>query len=58
MGSVAEIHDSLQHARQLLDIIEEEIALESTKLPAAVRGGITDLRGKLAAVEGALVTSH
>jgi len=58
-GSVAEIHDLLRHARELLDIIEEEIALESsTDLPASVRGGISDLRGQLAAVERVLVTRH
>jgi hypothetical protein len=57
-GSVAEIHDLLQHARELLDIIADEITLTGADLPKWARNGLEQLRERLTAAEDALVTKH
>ena len=54
----AVVTDLLQHARELLEIIDDEIALNGLSVPAEVRGGIEHLRERLTVVEGALVTRH
>jgi hypothetical protein len=57
-GATATIRDLLQHARELLQIIEDEIALNALTVPAEVRGGIEHLRAQLTAVESGLLTCH
>jgi hypothetical protein len=57
-GAPTAIQDLLKHARELLEIIEDEIAINSLTVPAEVRGGIEHLRAQLAAVESGLVTRH
>jgi len=57
-GSAATIGDLLRHARELLQIIEEEIALNGLSVPAEVRSGLEHLRAQLTAVESGLVTRH
>ena len=57
-GATSTIRDLLQHARELLQIIEDEIALNGLAVPADVRGGIEHLRTQLAAVESGLVIRH
>jgi hypothetical protein len=57
-GSTATVQDLLQHARELLEIIDDEIALNGLSVPAEVRGGLEHLRAQLAAVERGLVTRH
>jgi hypothetical protein len=55
---VGAVQDLLQHARELLDIIGDEIALTGSTLPDWARGGLEHLRERLTAVEGELVTKH
>jgi hypothetical protein len=57
-GAATTIRDSLQHARELLAIIDDEIALHRLDIPAEVRRGLEHLRAQLAAVESGLVTRH
>ena len=57
-GPTATIRYLLQHARELLQIIEQEIALNAISVPAEVRAGIEHLRAQLAAVESGLTTRH
>ena len=57
-GATATIADLLQHARELLEIIEDEIALNGLSVPTEVRGGLEHLRAQLAAVERGLVARH
>ena len=57
-GAAEAIQDLLQHARELLEIIEDEIVLNGLSVPAEVRGGIEHLRAQLTAVESGLVTRH
>jgi hypothetical protein len=57
-GATETVQDLLQHARELLEIIDDEIALNGLSVPAEVRGGLEHLRARLAAVEGGLVTRH
>jgi len=58
-GAAADaIQDLLQDARELLDIIDDEIALHRLSVPEWARGGIERLRGRLAALESGLVTRH
>ena len=57
-GSVAEIHDLLQHAKELLDIIADEMALTGANLPEWARDGFDHLQERLIAVESELVTKH
>jgi hypothetical protein len=57
-GSAGAIQDLLQHARELLDIIDDEIALNGLGVPADVRSGLEHLRRQLTAVETGLVTPH
>lgn len=57
-ADVAAIQDLLQHARELLDIIADEAALNGISLPEWARVGFEHLRERLAAVEGELITKH
>jgi len=57
-GSTAAIRGLVQHARELLQIIEDEIAVNGLIVPAEVRVGIEHLRAQLVAVEGGLLTRH
>jgi hypothetical protein len=57
-ADVAAIQDLLQHARELLDIIADEIALTGSALPDWARGGLEHLHGRLTAAESELVTKH
>ena len=52
------IQDLLQHARELLDIIADEIALTDSALPDWARDGLEHLRERLTAAESALITRH
>ena len=56
-GSMA-IADLLQHARELLDIIDDEISLNDLEIPGDVRDGLAQMRTHLATVERSLVTTH
>ncbi len=56
-GSAA-VADLLQHARELLDIVDDEIATSRLDLSEEVRIGLKQLRARLAAVEVSLVTKH
>jgi len=57
-GETETVQDLLQHARELLEIIENEIALNGLSVPPEVRGGLEHLRAQLTAVESGLVTRH
>ena len=57
-GATAAIQDLLQHARELLAIIDDEIVLHGFTVPAEVRSGIEHLRAQLRVVENGLVTRH
>lgn len=57
-GATTAIQDLLQHARELLEIIDDEIALNGLSVPPEVRGGLEHLRAQLTAVESGLVTRH
>jgi hypothetical protein len=52
------IQDLLQHARELLDIISDELTLTGASLPEWPRNGLEQLRERLIAVESELVTRH
>jgi hypothetical protein len=54
-NSIAEL---LQHARELLDIIDDEISVNGLKVPGGVLGGLAQMRERLAIVERSLVTRH
>jgi len=49
---------SLEHARELLDVIADEIALTGASLPEWTRSGLDHLRERLTAVETALIGKH
>jgi hypothetical protein len=51
------VADLLQHARELLDIIDDEISLNGLELPG-VRDGLAQMRTHLVTVERSLVTTH
>jgi len=57
-GEAGAIQDLLQHARELLEIIADEISLNGVSLPEWARNGLEHLREKLIAVESELVTKH
>ena len=57
-ADAATIQDLVQHARELLDIIAEEMAINGVTLPEWVRGGLQHLQERLIAVESELVTKH
>jgi len=57
-GATAAIQDLLQHARELLEISEDEITLNGLSVPAEMRGGLEHLRSQLTAVESGLATRH
>ena len=52
------IADLLQHARELLDIIDDEISVNGLEIPGDVRDGLAQMREHLATVERSLVTTH
>jgi len=54
-NSIAEL---LQHARELLDIIDDEISVNGLEIPGGVLGGLAQMREHLAIVERSLVTRH
>ena len=56
-GSMA-VRDLLQYARELLDIIDDEISLNGLEIPGDVRDGLAQMRTHLATVERSLVTTH
>jgi hypothetical protein len=55
-GSI--VADLLQHARELLDIIDDEIKLNGLAIPGDVRDGLAQMRARLATAERSLVTTH
>lgn len=57
-GATEAIQDLLQHARELLAIIDDEIALNGPTLPADMRSGLEALHAQLMAIESGLATSH
>src|SRR5262249_61530965 len=57
-ASVSVVRDLLQYARELLETIDDEIALNGISVPAEVRSGLEQLRAQLAAAESGLVTRH
>jgi hypothetical protein len=52
------VADLLQHARELLDIIDDEISLNGLEIPGEARDGLAQMRTHLATVERCLVTTH
>ena len=46
-----EFTELLRHARELLDILEEEVAAQSIVIPHATRGVLTHLRRRLEVLE-------
>ena len=52
------VADLLQHARELLDIIDDEISLNGLEIAGDVRDGLAQMREHLATVERSLVTTH
>jgi hypothetical protein len=52
------VADLLQHARELLDIIDDEINLNGLEIPGDVRDGLAQMRARLTAAERSLVTTH
>ena len=57
-GDPAAIQDLLQHARELIDIIEDEIAAGGQDVPKEAHTGLEQLRARLLAVETSLVTKN
>ena len=57
-GAAEAIQDLLQHARELLEIIDDEIALHGLSVPKWARDGFEHLRARLTAVESSLITRH
>jgi len=57
-ADAATIQDLLQHARELLDIVADEISLNGVSPPEWARSGLEHLRERLIAVESELVTKH
>ena len=53
--AVAEL---LQHARELLDIIDDEINLNDLVISGDVRDGLAQMRARLAAAERSLITTQ
>ena len=50
-GSDAEVAELLRHARELLDIIEAELAEHVIEIPGAAGAVLTQLRGRLRSLE-------
>jgi len=46
------IQDLLQHARELLDIIDDEIARNAVQVSDEIRTGLTYMRSRLELLEG------
>ena len=46
-----ELSELLRHARELLDIIESEIADQAVSIPSDARAVLTQLRGRLESLE-------
>jgi hypothetical protein len=57
-ASTTVVRELLRHARELLEIIDDEIALNGMRIPAEVRNGLEHLRAQLTAAENGLVTRH
>jgi hypothetical protein len=57
-GSVIAVADLLQHARELLDIIDDEVSVNGLALPDDVRNGLLQMRGNLASLEQILAVRH
>ena len=52
------VADLLQHARELLDIIDDEINFNGLVISGDVRDGLAQMRTHLATVERSLATDH
>jgi hypothetical protein len=52
------IQDLLQHARELLDIIQEEMVAGGPNVAEEARAGLEQLRARLIAAEATLVTKN
>ena len=52
------IQDLLQHPRERLDAIADEISLNGISLPDWIRNGLEQMLERLIAAEGTLVTNH
>jgi hypothetical protein len=50
-AGASELADLLRHARELLDIIETEVAAQSIAIPDNARGVLARLRGRLTYLE-------
>jgi len=57
-ADAATLGDLLQHARELLEIIDEEITLNGIAVTTDIRHGLDQLRAQLAAAEASIVTRH
>ena len=57
-ASSAVVADLLQHARELLDIIDDEINLNGLVIPGNIRDGLAQMRARLATAERSLITTH
>lgn len=57
-ASTVAVTDLVQHARELLDIIDDEISVNGLLISGNVRDGLAQMREDLAIVEGNLVTKH
>jgi hypothetical protein len=57
-ASGAAVADLLQHARELLDIIDDEINLSGLAISGDVRDRLAQMRTRLATAERSLVTTH
>jgi hypothetical protein len=57
-GNAAAIQDLLQHARELLDIIDDEVKTAGVVLPAPAQSSMELLRAQLATLETTLGTEH
>ena len=50
--------DLLQHARELLDIIDDEMAPNAVQVSDEIRTGLAYMRSRLELLEESLVTRH
>jgi hypothetical protein len=57
-ADVGRIFDLVRHARELLDIIEQELALESVDLPGDARVGLAQLRQRVQSLEQDVVPAR
>jgi hypothetical protein len=54
-GTVAQL---VQHAREMLDVIDQECTAGSATMPEGARQLLDQMRDRLASLERALVTVH